>query len=108
MGTASAGMIAAAATMATAAAVMAGASFLIPGLQHGGIVTRPTVAMIGERGPEAVIPLTGSAAALGGSVGPVYVTVSVDNLDDRGLRRLSQRLTDSLGDEISWYARRMQ
>ncbi|HUU89591.1 MAG TPA: hypothetical protein VM238_00115 [Phycisphaerae bacterium] len=80
---------------------------VVMGLQHGGIVTRPTVAMIGERGPEAVIPLTGSAAALGGSVGPVYVTVSVDNLDDRGLRRLSQRLTDSLGDEISWYARRM-
>ena len=108
MGTASAGMIAAAATMASAAAVMAGASFLIPGLQHGGIVTRPTVAMIGERGPEAVIPLTGPRAAFGAGVGPVYVTVSVDNLDDRGLRRLSQRLTDSLGDEISWYGRRMQ
>jgi hypothetical protein len=27
------------------------------GLQAGGIVTRPTMAMIGERGPEAVIPL---------------------------------------------------
>jgi hypothetical protein len=25
--------------------------------QHGGIVTRPTLAMIGEAGPEAVIPL---------------------------------------------------
>lgn len=27
-------------------------------LQHGGIVTRPTLAMIGEVGPEAVIPLS--------------------------------------------------
>lgn len=27
------------------------------GLQHGGIVTRPTIAMVGEAGPEAVIPL---------------------------------------------------
>ena len=33
-----------------------------PGLQHGGIVTRPTVAMIGEAGPEAVVPLRGGYA----------------------------------------------
>ena len=29
----------------------------IPGLQHGGVVTSPTLALIGEAGPEAVIPL---------------------------------------------------
>ena len=29
----------------------------VPEFQHGGIVTRPTVALIGERGPEAVVPL---------------------------------------------------
>jgi hypothetical protein len=29
----------------------------IPALQRGGVVTRPTVALIGERGPEAVVPL---------------------------------------------------
>jgi hypothetical protein len=28
------------------------------GFQHGGIVTRPTVGMLGEAGPEAVIPLS--------------------------------------------------
>jgi len=27
------------------------------GLQEGGLVTRPTIALVGERGPEAVIPL---------------------------------------------------
>ncbi len=32
---------------------------MIPKLASGGIVTKPTVAMIGERGPEAVIPLGG-------------------------------------------------
>jgi len=32
----------------------------IPRLAQGGIVRSPTVAMIGERGPEAVIPLNGS------------------------------------------------
>jgi hypothetical protein len=26
-------------------------------LQRGGIVTRPTLAVIGERGPEAVVPI---------------------------------------------------
>lgn len=33
------------------------ASYLIPFLGEGGIVTRPTLAMIGEAGPEKVIPL---------------------------------------------------
>lgn len=37
----------------------------IPMLGEGGIVTGPTLAMIGERGPEAVIPLN-KASALGG------------------------------------------
>ena len=29
----------------------------VPAMQHGGIVTRPTLGLIGEMGPEAVIPL---------------------------------------------------
>jgi TP901 family phage tail tape measure protein len=33
------------------------------GLQHGGIVTRPTLALIGEAGPEAVVPLGAGGAA---------------------------------------------
>lgn len=32
----------------------------IPMLAEGGIITAPTLAMVGERGPEAVIPLSGS------------------------------------------------
>ena len=32
--------------------------YLLPGLAAGGVVTGPTVAMIGEAGPEAVIPLS--------------------------------------------------
>ncbi len=35
------------------------------GFQHGGIVTQPTMAMIGEAGPEAVIPLN-EAGGMGG------------------------------------------
>ena len=43
-------------------------------LGEGGIVNRPTLAMIGERGPEAVIPLNRG----GGMMAPivnVYVTL---------------------------------
>ena len=37
-------------------------------LQHGGVVTRPTLSLLGERGPEAVVPLSqlGAAGADGG------------------------------------------
>ena len=37
----------------------------IPMLADGGIVTGPTLAMIGERGPEAVIPLSGRGGGMG-------------------------------------------
>jgi hypothetical protein len=37
-------------------------------LASGGIVTAPTLALIGERGPEAVVPLSGRAGGLGPAV----------------------------------------
>ena len=37
----------------------------IPMLADGGIVTGPTLAMIGEKGPEAVIPLSGRGGGMG-------------------------------------------
>jgi len=41
----------------------------IPMLGNGGIVSSPTLAMIGERGPEAVVPLTGSnSPSLGNNI----------------------------------------
>ena len=43
------------------------------GLQTGGIVTRPTQALIGEAGPEAVIPLDRLDAG-----GDVYVTINME------------------------------
>ncbi len=36
-------------------------------MQHGGVVTRPTLAVLGEAGPEAVVPLS----AAGGPTGPL-------------------------------------
>jgi len=46
----------------------------IPLLAAGGIVTSPTLAMVGEAGPEAVIPLD-RLGAMGGNGGNIYVTV---------------------------------
>jgi hypothetical protein len=44
----------------------------IPGFADGGIVTRPTLAMVGEKGPEAIIPLS----QMGGMGGGVTVNVN--------------------------------
>ena len=43
----------------------------IPKLANGGIVTRPTLALIGEAGPEAVVPL-----GKGGGMGTVNITIN--------------------------------
>jgi hypothetical protein len=37
----------------------------MPMMAAGGIVTRPTIAMIGEAGPEAVVPLSGRNSGMG-------------------------------------------
>lgn len=47
----------------------------VPKMAKGGIVTRPTLALIGEKGPEAVTPLSGS----GGIASPaVNVSIKID------------------------------
>jgi SLT domain-containing protein len=50
--------------MAGAQAAGAGVGAGIAALAEGGIVDRPTLALIGEAGPEAVIPLGGSTRNL--------------------------------------------
>lgn len=45
----------------------------IPQLAHGGIVTKPTLALIGEKGPEAVVPLSRS-----GGMGTMNVTININ------------------------------
>jgi len=46
-----------------------GGELLLPALAKGGIVTRPTMALIGEAGPEAVVPLSGRNAGAGLALG---------------------------------------
>lgn len=60
----------------------------IPLLASGGIVTKPTLAMIGDGGPEAVIPLD-KASGLGGIQfnGPITVVNQGATKDPRGTLR---------------------
>tara|TARA_Y100000033_G_scaffold38577_1_gene37888 strand:+ start:1167 stop:3389 length:2223 start_codon:yes stop_codon:yes gene_type:complete len=46
----------------------------LPRLARGGIVTQPTTALIGERGPEAVIPLSRA----GGNLGQTNINLTVN------------------------------
>jgi len=61
----------------------------IPLLAEGGIVTDPTLAMIGERGPEAEIPL--NRANMGGNITVnVYSTLADASLPDKLVNALRQ------------------
>jgi len=64
-----------------------GRSLGIPGLQAGGIITKPTLAMIGERGPEAVVPL-------GKGMGTTNIYVELDG------RVIARAIGQPLVDEI--------
>ena len=71
-------------------------------LAEGGIVTRPTYALIGERGPEAVIPLNSAGGfGLGGGVtlrqnNYFYGDISnVGDIDEIS-RRLAERTTQAI------------
>lgn len=52
----------------------------IPYLAKGGIVTRPTLAVVGEDGPEAVVPLTKrnmpAGVGVGGGAAPVIININ--------------------------------
>jgi SLT domain-containing protein len=75
----------------------------LPHLANGGIVTSPTLAAIGERGPEAVVPL-GHGGAFGGNVTIdariVFNGDVTDNIDARIQRAhaaQADRITRKLG-----------
>lgn len=66
------------------------------GLAEGGIVTRPTHALIGEAGPEAVIPL-GRAGGIGGAqTVNVYVSGNVTRSEEELAGRISDVLIRKL------------
>lgn len=59
----------------------------LPRLAEGGITTGPTIAMIGEKGPEAVIPLD----RLGSMGGGMNITVNVNGGDPNSVVRALQQ-----------------
>lgn len=63
----------------------------IPGLAQGGIVTGPTLALLGEAGPEAVVPLDRGVAA---QSGPVTIIVQLDGAPI--LKHVANRLPSML------------
>ena len=52
----------------------------VGGLASGGIVTRPTLAVIGESGPEAVVPLSGGRGRGMAGAGGGNVTINIGNV----------------------------
>ena len=71
-----------------AASSTGGVGLVVPAMANGGIVTSPTLALIGEAGPEAVVPLN-RAGGMGG------VTINVNGGDPQAvvnaLRRYMQQ-----------------
>lgn len=70
----------------------------IPLLANGGVATSATLAVIGEAGPEAVIPLSKAGSLLGGG-GPSNVTVTINNPqigNGYDVRQLGQQLVNEL------------
>jgi hypothetical protein len=49
-------------------------------LQHGGIITKPTLALVGEAGPEAVIPL-GAGAGMNITISPTINISAAGGID---------------------------
>ena len=66
----------------------------IPMLANGGIVNKPTLAMIGEAGPEAVVPLGKKGAGLG-NVFNIYLSNNT-LLDDRAGEKVGNMIIKKL------------
>lgn len=75
----------------------------IPKLAKGGIVTRPTLALIGEAGPEAVVPLGRGGT---GSGMQVVIQVNGDTDPAGAARRIGKLLEDAI-DGGTWRPQRL-
>jgi hypothetical protein len=71
----------------------------IPMLADGGIVLGPTLAMIGEAGPEAVIPLSGAGAGAGGQTIQVFIQGG-NYLDSQGATMIGNALARQIIQQI--------
>jgi hypothetical protein len=70
--------------------------------QHGGIFTKPTAALIGEAGPEAVIPLGAGGGGLGAGTVIYNPTININaNIsNDMDIRSLAKKLNQYLVSDL--------
>ncbi len=71
-----------------------GAAPEIPGMAAGGIVTRPTLALLGEAGPEAVLPLRAGTAPAVGPSAVINLTVDAGDLREDRIRAWIETTAD--------------
>jgi hypothetical protein len=72
----------------------------VPAFGNGAIVTRPTFAMVGDKGPEGVFPLDSphGQRAMGGGSGATSVNITINGYaSDRARRELIRELNQVLG-----------
>ena len=74
----------------------------VPALAEGGIVNSPTLALIGESGPEAVVPL-----GKGGGMGNTFnINIDVSGMTDRSDKRaFAMQISDEIQKEMRRYGR---
>jgi hypothetical protein len=71
----------------------------IPMLAEGGFVTQPTLALIGESGPEAVIPLSAGAGGIGGGGGQqivININGGIFPADDSTMKQIGNLLAKQI------------
>lgn len=78
-------------------------SFGIPGFAEGGIVLGPTLATIGEKGPEAIIPLTGKNSPIGGQniFAPSIIIENPVVRNDMDVREIADQVNRILVDDYN-------
>ena len=73
----------------------------IPFLAEGGIVNTPTLAMIGEAGPEAVVPLNSQGRGMAGGNQTFNMTFNMSGITDRtDKRKLAQDVSQMIRTEL--------
>lgn len=77
----------------------------IPKLAEGGIVTSPTLALIGEAGPEAVVPLSRNRGAFAGQGGGITVVVTDNHFygdDESFAQKIGDTIMKGLEDHLNF------
>ena len=75
--------------------------FPIPELAEGGIVNSPTLALIGEAGPEAVVPLNSQGRGMAGGNQTFNMTFNMSGITDRtDKRKLAQDVSQMIKSEL--------